>query len=422
VAAGAQTSTSDRFAIGIRGTDFIVPVQFSGQLAVTFHGDPARGCASGGLCGFSGVVVFRPGPRGSIQVHSVRHAGHTSREAYLSAENPVTSARVERVDSSGATHICTDAGTFPTPGRSGGDAAGVRVVLLQSEGNVLSTRCAGPTDGDVAAAGPQVTIPIGALQHNHGRFSLASMHSFAASGLAGTVTSTIVVQLVRPSKFPSPGPPPTPTTHKRLRIVTAQLTVVRASGRITDSLAGDPNQGVCVLLDACGLAGTLTMSMQPERATGGVEVVGSAKRPMRDFLAALGFRSGGRGRGLQVGGSINWGHGGRLVAALNPSPQCSDSRPLGGGAIDIEPRPGSLTAALTVEDDLRTRCPGPLAGLRATAFAQLPRGVLRRRVFSFSLRAQPAWRDDGYRVRQAGSLVITVLRGRITQQVVRAPA
>jgi hypothetical protein len=45
-----------------------IPVTFSGDLVVRFHGDPGTDCAARGLCGYTGTVQWTPAPGWLLQV------------------------------------------------------------------------------------------------------------------------------------------------------------------------------------------------------------------------------------------------------------------------------------------------------------------------------------------------------------------
>jgi hypothetical protein len=100
-AAQGTGSTTVSFAVSGGGTpiaQFSVPVHFEGQLAVTFRGDPATGCAAAGTCGYSGTVYWRPPSEGSLEIDEFRQHGRTSVAGHLvfggdSSQSAITTAR-----------------------------------------------------------------------------------------------------------------------------------------------------------------------------------------------------------------------------------------------------------------------------------------------------------------------------------------
>src|SRR5437588_3597595 len=61
-----------------------VPAQFTGMLAISFHGDPSTGCAGQGLCAYSGTVLVAPSSGGAVGVATYGAPGHRSYQAALS--------------------------------------------------------------------------------------------------------------------------------------------------------------------------------------------------------------------------------------------------------------------------------------------------------------------------------------------------
>src|SRR5438034_38481 len=80
--------------------------QVSGEIVVSWHGDPARGCAAAGVCDVSGSLVYRPD---SVEVRG--RLFDTGRfapvEADLDSQGPST-VRVRRLTSSGGSALCVD--------------------------------------------------------------------------------------------------------------------------------------------------------------------------------------------------------------------------------------------------------------------------------------------------------------------------
>src|SRR5919197_1460819 len=53
-------------AVAARG--LAMPLEVSGSVVATWHGDPARGCAAAGVCATSGSATYRPGFDGRLEV------------------------------------------------------------------------------------------------------------------------------------------------------------------------------------------------------------------------------------------------------------------------------------------------------------------------------------------------------------------
>jgi hypothetical protein len=397
----------------------------TGELAVSFHGDAASGCAAAGLCDYSGTVIVHP-DAANIEVlkyrrgHAVGYEGSMFLD--LAFGHGATLARVERAAPGGSPGVCVDGGQQP-----GAIALTIRRGLvtlapLQPGGTLVATRCAGPLDGDLAAAGPSVTVPLGSLLRGRSRVSLNGAHTFAAHGLAGTVSSTIVLRLQRPQTGSGSGLPQGLKTE-RVRTVTEHLSLQRAAGTLMALLRGTTDPTECALLDSCSLQGTLTVSPSPHGVDASLSATGPANRPYRDFLAALGLSRVGNPRGIQTFGAINWSDTGAVVTRLTQPGACADSAPLVGGFVVLQLQGGTALASYSPLTSPRTRCPGPMIGPSQTiASGRFPRRDFARRVFTITLNATPSLADDGYSGALRGHLALTLRRGRLSERFFTQPA
>ena len=89
-----------------------------------------------------------------------------------------------------------------------GDAPGTAVVRLAAAthtvsygADLLSTRCAGPLESDIAAVLPTRALPVQVLRKGSTTIDLSATSAFAAAGMAGTVRSSVVLRLGRPRVF-----------------------------------------------------------------------------------------------------------------------------------------------------------------------------------------------------------------------------
>ena len=416
--AGAQTGTAVLFGFGgptgatiISATD--IPVSTTGELVVSFHGDLATGCAASGLCGYSGTVIVRLGS-GDLFVAKYRHGRATGYDGFLGLGlglgQALTVAHVER-DGSG---FCADVRRLDQSLAMNIRPGVATLSLLQPDGDVLATRCAGPLDGDLAGTVPRVTTPVRSLLRGRTRFNLRGKQSFASHGLAGTVTSTIVLRLGRPQRQPPSSIFPPGIRTQKVRTVSEQLQAGAARGSLAALVGGTADATECELLDSCGLAGTLTLAPSFDHLSGSLHAVGPAKRPYRDFLAALG-RGPGNPRGIEVFGEIGWSQGGTVAEALTQAGTCTDSAVLGGGAVILQPHGSGLVADYAPITAPRTRCPGPIVAPGETlATGALARADLRRRTLKLSLSGGPAFQDDGYHATVSGRFAFSFRRGPLT--------
>lgn len=433
--AGAQAqgaTSSVLYGFGTQGGKVVseanLPVAVKGQLTVTFHGDPATGCAAFGRCAYSGTIVVRP-TSGSFAVVTYRRRGETGYLVQLAFPPPesgyTTAAVVQRSSPGVQGGTCADAqpsdfSVSPTQPVHGGS---VKITLLGPGGSLLSTRCAGPLDRDLETASPTATVPLRTLERGRISINLSGTRPFAAHGFAGTITSTVVLKLGKPQPSnPNPTFPPGIKTA-RTRTVIEKLGLAQISGGFDTRISGSGDPVVCRLLDTCGLAGTLTLTRAPQNVSAEVVAVGKASLPYGDFLTALGRRPGPRPRGISVQLFLTWG--GHVTTQVTQSGlTCTDTAADGGfaGALAIPAGSEKLTGTVSSAGSWRTRCPGPsLTNEVPLLSASAPAGVLRHPRLKITLRAGAPFGDDGYVASPGGRLSLVLRRGRISQVVAVLP-
>jgi hypothetical protein len=405
-----------------------VPINITGQLTVAFHGSAAAGCATSGVCPYSGTIVVRP-RAGQLGIETYRRRGRIGEVAFLAFDpgrgGSTTVADVDRSVPGQPTGLCADAQTpapavISSPTRRGS----LTVALLQAGGTVLSTRCAGPLDGDLASVSPQATIPLRAARRGGMSIDLSGSRPFASHGFEGTLDSTLVLTLGRPQSNRGQVMFPPGIRTQRVRTVIEHLRVIRAIGHLGATVQGTDNPLVCALLDSCGLTGSLSLGTGPAVSTGELIATGPASRPYADFLAALGLSRTGNRRGIAVDGDLELAPAGTITAALSQSGvACMDTAPAGGVAFALGTRGNALVGA-GIPSGWRTRCPGPMLGALTGALSVLPfpRSELGRRTLTMHVRARGSLTDDGYSISLHGALSVTIGRGPLTQTVFPEPA
>ncbi len=398
-----------------------VPLSIRGQLAVSFHGDSASGCATYGVCGYSGTIVVRPRMGGLVTLTQRVH-GRIRHELDLFLAPPergyMTVANVQRSVAGEPSGMCADgqsSGITSTGAIARGSALTIRV--LGPRGSVLSTRCAGPLDADVASAGPQATISDRVARRGRTTVDLTGSHAFAVHGFAGTVSSTLVLALGKPTPQNSGGGFPPGIKTRRVRTVFERLTLGRVTGTLGATVQGTADPVVCRLLDSCGLTGTLKLEPVPRDAYGEVIASGPATRPYGDFLAALGRGRGGDPRGIGVMVTVSWSAG-SVSADIAQAGLCTDTAPSIGVFASLTSHRGLLRGT-GGSGPWRTRCPGPEIGDQENVplFAAAPTGALSRPTFTISLRARGTVDEDGYTASLHGDVSVVVRRGRLSQSV-----
>ncbi|MDQ6803927.1 MAG: hypothetical protein M3065_02925 [Actinomycetota bacterium] len=428
--AGAQTTSIVQFFGGTPFSVREIPVRFMGQLTVAFHGDAASGCASRGLCGYAGTVSWRPPASGSLEVFTFRHHGHLSYQLGLVPENVsgypapyggVTTAKVQLSSSPPLAptlvSTCLDAtgagSTLSLPVRHG--LVAFTLAGTGEGSSLLGTRCAGPLDGDVIPEITAPTVPLGAVLRGRTAVDVAASHSFASHGFAGTVQSSLTIALGHPTRARRTSSGNAPAGLRQIQV----LYRATLSGSVVERIGGAADADVCTPLGSCGLAGTVTLSPRATGVNASLGVIGSARTPYSNLLAAVGLSRRGRAKGVLVSGGALTPQGGVAASALaQGSTACRDSAPLGAGTVLLTSAKARLYARYAPDFGAlggRTRCPGPAAAAFAfVATGAIPVTRLARRTIKLSLTTGSTFADYGYVVRTVPNLTLTLSRVRVS--------
>jgi hypothetical protein len=408
----------------------------TGRLTVTFAGDPAAGCATEGLCGYSGTVTFSPGTGdvGDLNIVTSRRHGRRSTSASLSIGGPnsPTTSAVQRTvsgptgtqttscsDNTGSGHEFEGA-AFALP-IAHGEAT---LDLDRTQPSILGSRCAGPLDVDLASVLPSRTVAIRTLERGDTGIDLTGGGHFAAHGLSGTVTSTLVLTLGRPQREKQGVAPPRPVRTTLTHVVTVEYRVAALTGDAVATVQSSATPAACGPFDACGLGGAITV-LPGSVAHGSVFLTAESShdtaRQLRATLRGAGERAGGlSGAGLaSVKGSVR-------ADLTQDGATCSDAVALRRFSIRIVRAGPHLAVSLApaqsqAADPLRTRCPGPDLGSHRFSSGELPASVLSRPAFSVTLHGRP-FRDGSYRVTTRSALRLTLRRGATHVHAIRLPA
>jgi hypothetical protein len=423
----AQAQTAVALYGGLPGaivSQTSINARVQGDLVVTFRGDAAAGCAARGLCSYSGTVLVRP-RSAQVSVLTYRRGRGYGHLVFVSLGSPdngyETSARVTRSPGgAGAGGTCADAGNSLFPGSIPAATHGhsLTIRLLGRGGSLLPSRCAGPIDDDLSGASPAVTVPLARVLRGRMTIDLSGTRTFSTHGFAGTVSSTLTMKLGKPQVQSGNGSVPPGIKTRRIRTVSEQLTLVGVRGGLGATVRGTSDPIVCSLLDSCGVNGSLSLSGGVRGATANVTATGPARRPYRDFLAALGLSRSGDPHGIQVFGSVSW-IGDVRASMTQAGSACSDTAATGGVGVPFTLGPGPGGGFVGT---WRTRCPGPLFENTGSLLSSSPdRAALGHREFTLDVRGRGASSDDGYMIVVHGRLSLRLRRGRITSQVLTQP-
>jgi hypothetical protein len=403
-----------------------MPVCAAGRLTVTFAGDPAAGCAAGGLCGYAGTETWQPQDGGDLAIATLEQRGRRHRTATMilgGPGSPVLSS-VQRLQASGTTTACSDQnqdgdGFFSLPVTGGR----VTIGLRDAAEPLLGTRCAGPLGADISAALPSRTVSLSRVLHGGARIDLTGGGRFAGHGLAGSVRSTIVLLLGRTHRSSGSDLSPPPAGAERTRLAEVTYRVTHLGGSAVATVRSSAVAAVCGPVDACGLDGVIDFT--PGSSLGGavdLNATAPLRRPKRDLLAALGVSSSGNPSGIGVEGAGDASSRGEITADLTQGgARCRDQALLRHTAIRLRQRAGRLEVSVSpaisqAGDPLRTRCPGPELGSHQLTRASVPVSVLRHPTFTVALHGG-SFSDGAYRVTTQSTLTITLHRQRIKTQI-----
>lgn len=411
----------------------------TGDVLVTWAGDPARGCAEAGVCHFHGAVRFTP----DTDANSGRLSGGPRRQDAAvvgrtldpfdagTAQVRVVRGPVEAPFGACADTVDSgelDATSTALPGGR------IRVVPLGPDNDdvtgVLAARCAGPLAADVLPAVPAVEVSLRRLVEGRVVLDFTGRAPFSSGPFSGEVVSTLKVdrrsQRVRSSRlwdrFLGSA---RAATHvdEAFPGVEVRYRIAGVSGAIVTEFAGGPAP-FCAALDGCGMRGTHELRVGvPDgdeatvvvfgrgRIRGGADAALRALRAGRllVYIDAAGIVP------IRVAATVAWPEG----------PPCRDERqgtaPLLAPFSD-ESRLGfelrhELDANLLGGDVMRTRCPGPTAGevgAEGDFAAVLAKGTSAGAVGDerLAVRLLPVSRDAGpdLRVTRHGEILVQLER------------
>jgi hypothetical protein len=403
----------------------------TGSISVTWHGDPARGCAAAGLCGYRGSLTLRPGPTGDVELDLVR-----GRLAFgflaLDAHDP-TPVRVTREPAGGGEPGgCVDLVGAPEADLQLVPSGHGRARVQFESAGLSSGRCAGPALAKALALVPSRTVSIARLLSGGAPIDMSGQSGYASGHFSGRVVSTLRMRVgraraVRNEPIP-PGllPPPSRRPRRpavRVARVDVRYGVASMVGSVSTAFDGLPEPG-CLPFDACDASGTATWAAIAH--SGVVEVSGVARVPrsahgVRDALAAL--RS---GRGvLVVEGLMPHAKGTTTAEVTRPGAEsCRDAVPVRAPdfALTFATRRFPLLLggdqALGRGDVVRTGCPGPTQldafGRGSLASGSLPIAALGRRRVELTLTRGGRFSGGGYAGARTGRFTVELRRERLT--------
>jgi hypothetical protein len=419
------------------------PIETSGAVVVSWHGDPARGCAAVGMCDTRGTITWDPADRGTLTLRRSGTGWRLDEEPEASLEGPGhTIARTTRADRG----TCVD--SLPA------DFAG-----LGLNGNVLTLgqsffgtsdllsggRCAGPRAADLKGLLPSATVDRSKLGTGQ-TLDFASRRAFSAGALSGELVSTVRVLMGRPrlgNSYESSGSDrsvaPDGGTARPVYYEQLALTyrLEKVAGTVSAVFDGLPDPG-CGPLDACGLHGTVEHAVSG--GTGRLEVFAGRRRPAGTRVTLAGALKAARTGRLPVNAFLT-------VRGLTARTTEETSRADGDTCRDtVDGLEADLSAGvgrradrrieLTLTRDrggfigggldvLRTRCPGPsrsdIFGESSLGVGRIPYAALGTPALRVTLQRTGGFLSSAYVGSRRGGVTVDLRLLRATARLVERP-
>jgi hypothetical protein len=416
-AALVAAAPADARAVGASGN-----LVSRGGITVAWHGDPARGCAAAGLCGYSGSVEIRPDQGQYDFVLKGRRLAESYSFLDLYSTPPVI--RVKRTDAAGEDGACVDQPLASDFGLTAANAGHGQVRFGLAVPDLSTARCAGPDLSSLVARLPRRTRSLSRLTKRGAFVDFSGQVPFTAGRFRGTVRSTLRLRFSRSAPDVSSHSVPRPPDRRpRVRIVQlhARYRVTRVEGSLSGSFAAltDPP---CADLDACGVSGTVTWAVSSNRGIFAIDAFARARRTdhgVRGALAAIR-----RGRGIVYGDGDLARDFGTTTADVSRSggTPCHDTAGASAPGLAVtDAASRRLTFELGGEDAffasadlMRTGCPGPrdedVLGVHRLAAGSLPIGVLADRSFGVRMRGSGRFASHGYSGTRSADFTLGLLR------------
>ena len=417
--------------------DVSTAVSSSGSMTLTWHGDPARGCAERGVCDLAGSVTLPLEGGSGVSVSTGRLGSLADGIGFQLRGGTVRVLRGDPADPAG---ICTATGGYADVQAVARRTSDGRVLLRflsdPFSGDALSGgACPGPLPEDLEAAMPVITVPAGPLRGGRLRITAAGTHGFVAGPFSGSLSYDLRMRVRRhvtagrraPEPAPSPGTDP--AGFRPRSVLEVAYRVVAIDGTLGRSFAG-ARAPACEQLDACGVTGTQELrpgeldgeSFLGFRASGPPAIL-RGRRGAASALAAL------RAGRLRLESSAGYQATGFTTTAVSArregGPVCAESRPVevpltSTGAGDVlRISAGGQRFPLSGQP-LRTHCAGPGGGGADVelARADVPLADLGARELQVVL-AAPERIAGAWSIAPTSSVTVTLRRERVFAGVER---
>src|SRR5690349_16837750 len=410
----------------------------AGEVTLSWHGDPARGCADAGVCDISGSMVLRPE---DISINGVvRPNGRFyPASASLFSLDPAV-VRVQRRAPDGSPSLCldlidaTDLALVPTELPGARYSFGISNFASFGDG-FSAGRCAGPLPDQLKGVFPTGMLGAPSKRHRWRSFDMSGRQPVAAGPFSGELVSTVQAQLYpsadeESSSGDSGSGRHHPARTVRVAEVDFQYRLANIAGSLVTSFSG-ASEPFCRPFDACGLQGTASYAVAT--SGGSIELFagrilrGHERATRRSILRDLrAGRLGVGGDGLPRDGAIA-----RISASLHRTDgsTCTDS----GETVALPPMLADGRKSLRIVlgapelsagDALRTNCPGPterdvLGSRGSLAEGSVPSAALTAKELRVHMTPGGPFETQAYTGSRSGAIDLDLVRTRMRIRVSR---
>ena len=398
----------------------------SGDITLTWHGDPARGCAAAGVCDVSGSLRYAPD---YAFTYGELLAGGRFEPEELDLESSDPSTVRVRTGTSASSGLCLDLedNSFELAVRRG-SGGHYRVGLFNGDGDLgafSSGRCAGPLGQELASLFPIGNLDAAGLGRHSAVLDLTQQRPFVAGPFSGELKSTVRARMprVEVGGSSSDTTPSTALPRKRRELMLVmEYRLKQGSGSLVSGFAGT-SEPFCLPFDACGVRGSINYSVSPTSAGGSLTIyahrrVSKHEHPnLRSALRDL------RANRLKLEPLLDPPEGAQVrVSSVVSRPDgttCTDPGESTSTDIGVEQGTGGIRLALNPSNDsavdaLRTHCQGPgerdIAGTRSLFAATVSNRDLLRKTLHVRLSPKKSFASAAYAGTLAGSFEIELDR------------
>jgi hypothetical protein len=404
--------------------------QITGDIVLTWHGDPARGCAGAGLCDVSGSLRYAP-DFALTYGELLANGRFQPEELDLESGDP-TAIRVRRGASTGPSGLCLDlADNSFDLGLRRGPAGHYRVGLLGGDrevGGFSSSHCAGPLGQELQTLFPIGSLDAGSLGRHSAVLDFTRTMPFVAGPFSGELTSTLRARMPRvdvdEESSSSSGTLPSNSTTDQGREVTLVLEyrLKRGSGSLVTNFGGT-GEPFCMPFDACGASGSLTYSASLPPHGGSLTIYAHRRLRKHEHANLRTALRDLRANRLEVDSILDPDEEaqGRVTSSVTRPDglTCTDAGASTSAEIRVDRGAGGvrfgLNASTDVEADaLRTHCQGPgqqdIAGADPLLAARVSARELVRKALHVRLTPKASFATSAYSGTLTGGFDIDLTR------------